>query len=651
MMGYQAFRGNWLHGTKLQGIAAVLLAATAIFFVQTTAAGARNSVPHWNAQLYEHILHHVSAPTFPHRIFDVRRYGAKGDGKTDCQRAFHRAIMACHAAGGGEVLVPAGNYVCDGPITLLSNVNFHTQYGATITFGFNPKDYLTGSPKHKGCVLVRYEGVWCYNYSPLIYALRQTNVAVTGEGIFNGQRNAPGSTWIHWYNSQQRLHWHDRMINWGYSDHLTPMRKRIFGRGYHLMPEFCDFEFCHNVLIEGVTFINSPFWTMHPSFCRNVTVEGVTVYNHDKFMDDGLDIDSCNDVLVQDCNIRNDDDNIVIKSGRNADAWSINGGRPSQNIIIRDNWLSHNIGFGSEMSGGIRNVMALDNEFGPDADIIYMKWGGERGGYIRDIYFRGIYANSARCLTDPSIYHWAGGYQLPDSGFVPRVSDWSISHVHINYIDDQHDPVIALANFNPCPFADVRLSDIHIGHIPPGTPALWLKNTASIEVQHVFFGGVKITLLHLRVHRTGGGMTLHWHSSPAAAKYAVSIHGINTIIIPHPQAHRLKLRIHGADRIGRYVTLTAMTAGGEITAVDAVKIPPAHAPRVSRLTQLIARAKKMLDAQSHAPAKVPMHYTARQRMISHLFYCIHVADLIAHNPTATSAQILTAEQMLQSAMR
>jgi len=635
----------------LGAVLAVILAVIGMAHAAAAQSAAGNSTPlKWHQSLYQRILKNIHAPQFPHRIFNVWRYGARDDGKTNCEEAFRRAIIACHNAGGGEVFVPTGHYLCNGPITLLSGVNFHTQYGVTITFGMNPADYLTGSAKHKGCVLVRYEGVWCYNYSPLIYAHGQTNVAVTGLGVFNGQRNAPHSTWMRWYNSQQKVNWHDRKINWGYSDHLTAMRKRIFGAGYHLMPEFCDFELCHNVLIEGVTFKNSPFWTMHPGYCRNVIVEGVTVYNHDQYMDDGLDIDSCDDVLVQNCNIRNDDDNIVIKSGRNADAWPVNGGRPSENIIIRNNWLSHDIGFGSEMSGGIRNVMALNNQFGNGADIIYMKWGGERGGWINHIYFRGITCNLARCLSDPSIYHWAGGYQLPNSGFVPHVSDWSISHVRINQIDSQHDPVIAFANFNPCPFSDVRLSDIYIGHIPVGTPALWLKNAASIRLHNVVVGGVTLKRLHFRAQIVPDGYHLQWQPCPGAGEYVIFCRNYNTTVRQSSGVHDMMLADSDIATGSHYVGIAARGATGKVLAVEQIKLPLAKAPKVGSLRRLLARAQQEFKSQWHRPTLVPMHYTPHQRMLSHLYYCIHVADLIAHNPTATPVEIATAESMLRAAM-
>ncbi|MGC8541669.1 MAG: glycosyl hydrolase family 28-related protein [Phycisphaerae bacterium] len=176
----------WLRAVNHIGLMALLSGLCLVLAllgarVAAAIAPVRGAAPRvWNAKLYHAILRKIHAPTFPHRYFNVTNYGAKADEKTDCELAFNHAICACYAAGGGTVVVPKGTYVCNGPITLLSNVNFHLNGGSQINFGYNPGDYLTGKVSLKGCVLVRYEGVWCYNYSPLIYAFRQTNVAVTG---------------------------------------------------------------------------------------------------------------------------------------------------------------------------------------------------------------------------------------------------------------------------------------------------------------------------------------------------------------------------------------------------------------------------------------------------------------------------------------
>jgi polygalacturonase len=641
------FRGAWMIALLVLAVAAEIPGQCAARAVGATAS-AQSMV--WNAPLYRAILKKIHAPIFPDRDFNVLKFGASADGKTDCAPAFNHAIQACHAAGGGTVIVPKGTYECNGPITLLSNVNFHLDGGSQINFGFNPTDYLTGKAAVKGCVLVRYEGVWCYNYSPLIYAMGKHNVAVTGQGVFNGQRNDPHSTWIHWYNSQEKLKWKDRLVNWAYSDHLTAMRKRVFGAGWHLMPEFCDFEKCRNILVRGVTFTNTPFWTIHPCFSRNVIIEGVTVYNHVKNMDDGIDVDSCDDTLIQNCCIRNDDDNIVIKSGRNADAWSVNGGRPSENIIIRHNWLSHDIGFGSEMSGGIKNVFELDNEFGNSANIIYMKWGGERGGYIKHIYIRGITADSVRCLTQPAIA-WAGGYALPNAGFVPEISDWAISDVHINRVESTGSTAIGLVNLDPSPIENVILRNITIGSVAAKAPAVWLKNARNIHFQNVIIAGHVIKPLHVAARWHGRKVILTWTPYPNAARYILYIGRKKTVQVKGGNSDRFTLNIPDNKKPGGYIGLGAVSANGMVVMRQDVKWPVQSLPNMKHLSSLLTRARAMLQHAVKPVPVVPMHYTPRQRAISHLYYCVHAAELVLGNSTATSANVTAVEEMLSHAMR
>ena len=129
----------------------------------------------------------IVKPEFPDADFDITAFGAIADSTTDILPAVRKAIDSCHAAGGGRVLVPAGTYYCGGPIHLKSNVNFHLAEGSTIKFSTDPADYLP-------VVMTRWEGVECYNYSPLIYALDQENIAITGKGTLDGQ--ASNENWV-----------------------------------------------------------------------------------------------------------------------------------------------------------------------------------------------------------------------------------------------------------------------------------------------------------------------------------------------------------------------------------------------------------------------------------------------------------------------
>jgi polygalacturonase len=323
------------------------------------------------------IVTRIRPPRFPNRDFDVRRYGANSDGKTDCRAAFAKTIAECQAAGGGRVTVPEGTYLSNGPIHLVSNVNLHVAEGATIRFGTNPADYLPA-------VLVRWESTRCYNYSPLIYAFQQENIAVTGGGTLDGQAHA---FWGEW-KAKQTVD-QEALRQMGAGD--VPVEKRVFGAGHYLRPAMCEFYDCRNVLIEGLNLTRSPFWTMHPVFCTNVTIRGVHVHPGTT-NDDGCDPDSCRDVLIEDCTFDTADDSISIKAGRDRDAW---GGRPCETILIR-RCQSRRTGanaytIGSEMSGDVRNVYILDSTAGETAkSVLCIKSNSDRGGVVENLWVRGI---------------------------------------------------------------------------------------------------------------------------------------------------------------------------------------------------------------------------------------------------------------------
>lgn len=331
------------------------------------------------------ILKQIVAPKFPARDFVITEFGAVADGKTDGSEAISNAIAACVKAGGGRVLIPDGEFLT-GAIHLKSGVNLHLETNAVLRFSTDPKAYLP-------VVFTRFEGIECYNYSPLIYAFGQKNIAVTGTGTLDGQ--ADDSTWLAWKGQKNvtdgtqkvaraRL---DKMNNDG-----VPVEKRVFGEGDFLRPNFIQFNRCRNVLIEGVRIRHSPMWEIHPLLCTNVTVRGVDIISHGA-NNDGCDPESCNDVLIENCLFDTGDDCIAIKSGRNSDGRRV--GVPSQNLIIRDCTMRDGhagVAIGSEISGSCSNVFVENCEMSsPDLICaLRLKSNAMRGGVLQNIFMRNV---------------------------------------------------------------------------------------------------------------------------------------------------------------------------------------------------------------------------------------------------------------------
>jgi polygalacturonase len=319
----------------------------------------------------------VKPPTFPDRTFDIRTYGAVGDGTTMSTKAFAAAIAACNEAGGGKVVVPAGTWLT-GPIHLRSNVNLRLESGAEIRFSTDFDDYLP-------VVFTRYEGIECYNYSPPIYANNCTNIAITGSGKLDGQGRAWWTNKREQKRSAKELHEMTRG---------TPVKDRIFGSpDAFLRPSFIQFINCRNVLLEGVTVGSGPMWTIHPVYCENVIVRKVTLHTKGP-NNDGVNPDSCRNVLIEYCNFDTNDDAVAIKSGRDEDGWRV--GRPSENIVVRHCRFGLGeacdgvVSIGSEMSGSVRNVLIRDCHFDRTVRGIRIKSMRGRAGVVENIWMQDI---------------------------------------------------------------------------------------------------------------------------------------------------------------------------------------------------------------------------------------------------------------------
>lgn len=330
---------------------------------------------------YEHVLAQIQPPVFPARDFLITDFGAKPGAPATA--ALAAAIQACHAAGGGRVVVPAGEWLT-GAVHLKSNVNLHVAGGATLRFSTDPADYPL--------VFTRWEGVECMNYSPLIYAFEQENIAVTGEGTLDG-----GADWDNWWawNDKKKgpvkqKPGRDRLFGMGQAG--VPVARRVFGDGHFLRPNFVQPYRCKNILIEGVTIVRSPMWELHPVLSENITIRGVKISSHGP-NNDGCDPESSRNILIEDCVFDTGDDCIAIKSGRNNDGRRVNV--PSENIVIRRSRMKDGHGgvvLGSECTGGIRNVFIEDCEMdSPDLDrALRFKNNAVRGGVLENVFMRRV---------------------------------------------------------------------------------------------------------------------------------------------------------------------------------------------------------------------------------------------------------------------
>ena len=343
----------------------------------------------------------------------------------DCYAAISKAIAECNKAGGGRVVIPAGNWYCAGPIVLLSNVHVHLKAGAQVFFSTNPADYAKYGThdcgKNGKLTITRWEGNDLLNFSPLVYAYGQNNIALTGEdwtSILNGQAGVKFADspdcWWSWKGRAKPLASGDGPVGSGdYVRHEAPrsevsvnplnpeslaavapklsaeerkfiqgegdkwrrdsnylralaeagvpLEKRIFGLGHYLRTHMVQFIGCNNVLLQGYQTTNTPFWQHNPVNCRNMHVKKVYA-NSLGPNSDGFDPEACNYVLIEDCTFDTGDDCIAIDSGKGPD---IQYG-PAQNIVVQ-NCVMHSghgaITFGSIMSGGIQNVFVQNLDF------------------------------------------------------------------------------------------------------------------------------------------------------------------------------------------------------------------------------------------------------------------------------------------------
>ncbi|WEK20290.1 MAG: glycoside hydrolase family 28 protein [Candidatus Pedobacter colombiensis] len=346
----------------------------------------------------------IATTSFKNDTISILKYGAKNDGITLNTNSINQAISDCNKRGGGVVLIPEGLWLT-GPIELKSNVNLHLKKNALLQFTKDFDQYPLVEGSWEGIPQMR-------NQSP-IWAIGQQNIAITGSGIIDGA----GEAWrMVKKDKLTESQWKDLLASGGVLSENKkiwyPSEKSLKGskmkdpgmvvKGKNaafyaeikdfLRPNLMVLTRCKRVLLEGVTFQNSPAWNLHPLMTEDLIIRNVYAKNPWYAQNgDGLDLESCKNVLVEGSTFDVGDDGICIKSGR--DEAGRKRGMPTENVIIRNSTVYHAHGgfvIGSEMSGGARNIFVSDCTFiGTDIGLRFKTTRG-RGGVVENIYAKNI---------------------------------------------------------------------------------------------------------------------------------------------------------------------------------------------------------------------------------------------------------------------
>ena len=368
-------------------------------------------------------------------IVDIEEFGGLSDGYTDNSKAFAEAITALKERGGGTLRMNGKAYLT-GPIELFSNISLEIGKNTTLSFVSDMNRYPP--------VLTRWEGIICYGMHPLIFAREAKNIELKGEGTIDGN----GQPW--WEALKRKKREGQNKPIEPFEMELAALNKYSGGQPsggggremQFLRPPLVQFFGCSDVTIEGLKFLNSPFWTIHPVFSDHISIRNISIQNPpDAPNTDGIDIDSCKDISVSGSTIDVGDDCLAVKAG--SGEQGIKEGKSSERIAIRDCCFKQGHGgvvIGSETAGGIYDVVVSDCYFEGTDRGVRIKTRRGRGGKVSRLRFSELHMKKVLCPVAINMYYRCGAkpeefpelFSLecrPVSASTPHISDIEISNL------------------------------------------------------------------------------------------------------------------------------------------------------------------------------------------------------------------------------
>jgi len=405
-------------------------------------------------------------PVIPARRFVITSFGAIGDGHHSNTEAFRKAITSCRDNGGGQIVVPAGTFLT-GPIELTSNMALVLEKGATIRGSENFKDYEATDRSGKTSVV------------PLIGGKKLTNVAIRGEGTIDGA----GSLWWKRFRAERAA---------GVPQQGQP---RTAGQPQESpRPKLILLTDCARVLIQGVTLKDSPQFHLVPQRCHDVTIEDVNITAPaDSPNTDAIDPSSSRNVIIRRCVIDVGDDNIAFKSNPNEG--------PTEDVLVTDCTFKHGHGasVGSNIGGGIRNIIVQDCAFEGTDNGIRIKSARDRGGLVENVVYRNLTMKNVGVAITINLFYFDKAAQQerkqqPVTPTTPIVRGIRISNVSVDSAKTAGD-IVGLPEM---PIENVLLDNVRV-NASVGMTVQDAKNVKLRNVEIVPQKGRPITIVNADV--------------------------------------------------------------------------------------------------------------------------------------------------------